>query len=282
MVQFNPAITIFSHEQSFSNPTSIRQAEANISPDLAESSFAPVEGIEQSAASQRRTQSGLDGRSATPDAFNQQQQQAEQKQTELEASQTAEIKALQARDREVRAHEQTHAAAGGQFASAPRYEFTRGPNGIRYATGGSVSIDTSPVPNDPEATLRKAQIIRRAALAPTEPSNQDRAVAAQAAQLAAEAQAEIAKLAAEENSSINQSRDSGATEDDAIDNAEIANANSDTDDNSANDALNTINPVDQQTIDAQTEKSDSLKEKLISLGVIEDSQPTGGLLDFIV
>jgi len=54
-----------------------------------------------------------------------------------------------------------------------------------------VSIDASAVPGDPEATLRKAQTVRAAALAPAEPSSQDRAVAAQAAQMAASAQAEI-------------------------------------------------------------------------------------------
>lgn len=99
-------------------------------------------------------------------------------------------------DREVRAHEQAHAAVGGQYAGSPTYSFVRGPDGIGYAVGGEVSIDTSPVPNDPEATLRKAQVIRAAASAPAEPSPQDRRVAAQAASLENEARAELATKSA--------------------------------------------------------------------------------------
>ncbi len=64
--------------------------------------------------------------------------------------------------------------------------------------GGEVSIDSSPVPGDPEATARKAQTIKRAALAPREPSGQDRQVAAQAAQLEAQARQQIQAEKAEE------------------------------------------------------------------------------------
>ncbi len=113
---------------------------------------------------------------------------AQQKQLE----QKAVIAALVARDREVRSHEQAHAAAGGQYAGSPTYSFVRGPDGLNYAVGGEVSIDTSPVSGDPEATLRKAQVIRAAASAPAEPSPQDRRVAAQAASLEADARVELA------------------------------------------------------------------------------------------
>lgn len=106
--------------------------------------------------------------------------------------QKAVIAELVARDREVRSHEQAHAAAGGQYAGSPTYSFVRGPDGLNYAVGGEVSIDTSPVSGDPEATLRKAQVIRAAASAPAEPSPQDRRVAAQAASLEADARAELA------------------------------------------------------------------------------------------
>lgn len=103
-----------------------------------------------------------------------------------------EIKSLSSRDREVRAHEQAHMAAGGQYAGAASYQYERGPNGINYAVAGEVQISTSEEPT-PEATLRKAQVIRRAALAPAEPSPQDRRVAAMAAQMEAAARAEIAR-----------------------------------------------------------------------------------------
>jgi hypothetical protein len=100
------------------------------------------------------------------------------------------IQTLAARDREVRTHEQAHVAAGGQYAGAPVYQFERGPNGLSYAVGGEVPISTG-AEATPEATLRKAQIIRRAALAPAEPSSQDRAVAAMASRLEGSARLEI-------------------------------------------------------------------------------------------
>ena len=100
-----------------------------------------------------------------------------------------EVRELAARDREVRSHEQAHAAVGGKYAGSPVYEFVRGPDGVSYAVGGEVSIDTSPIPGDPEATIAKAQQIRRAANAPAEPSSQDRRVAAEASLMEAEARA---------------------------------------------------------------------------------------------
>ena len=57
---------------------------------------------------------------------------------------------------------------------------------------GEVKIDTSEIPGDPQATLLKAQIIRRAALAPATPSAQDRQVAAQATAMAQQARIELA------------------------------------------------------------------------------------------
>lgn len=103
------------------------------------------------------------------------------------------LKKLKARDAEVRRHEQAHIAAAGQYATGgPTFEYTTGPDGKRYATGGEVSIDVSPE-KDPEATIRKMQVVRRAALAPAEPSNQDRQVAAQASQNETRARQELAK-----------------------------------------------------------------------------------------
>ena len=108
------------------------------------------------------------------------------------------IRELQRRDREVRIHERAHAAAAGNLANGgARLQFTRGPDGRQYATGGEVSIDVAPVPDDPRATLRKAEKIRRAALAPTNPSAQDRAVAARAAAMATEARIELQRSGAE-------------------------------------------------------------------------------------
>lgn len=56
---------------------------------------------------------------------------------------------------------------------------------------GEVSIDTSPG-RTPTETLARAERIQAAALAPADPSPQDRSVAAQAAQMAAQARQELA------------------------------------------------------------------------------------------
>ncbi len=101
------------------------------------------------------------------------------------------IRQLAARDMEVRAHEQAHAAVGGAHAGAPNYQFTEGPNGVRYAVSGHVNIDVSAVPGDPNATLQKMQTVARAALAPAQPSSADRAVAAKANAQAAQARVEL-------------------------------------------------------------------------------------------
>lgn len=98
---------------------------------------------------------------------------------------------LQARDREVRAHEQAHKNVGGQYAGAISYEYQKGPDGKQYAVGGEVPIDASEIPGDPEATIEKMRIVKAAALAPAEPSAQDRKVAALADAQMMKAQAEL-------------------------------------------------------------------------------------------
>jgi hypothetical protein len=112
-------------------------------------------------------------------------------QTKLDVQEEARLRQLQATDVRVRAHERAHlAAAGGVARSGASFSTTRGPDGRLYATGGEVAIDASPVPGDPDATITKAAVVRRAALAPANPSSQDRAVAAKAGAMAAEARAE--------------------------------------------------------------------------------------------
>lgn len=104
------------------------------------------------------------------------------------------VRKLKQRDAEVRRHEQAHkSAAGGNATGAPTFEYQTGPDGKRYAVGGEVSIDTSAVSGDSQATIQKMQQVRRAALAPAQPSGQDRAVAAQAQAAEQKASTELAK-----------------------------------------------------------------------------------------
>ncbi len=90
------------------------------------------------------------------------------------------VEKLRAIDRKVKAHEMAHLAAAGPYARGVSFSYVRGPDGVLYAVAGEVKLDVSKVPNDPDATIRKAEIVERAALAPADPSPQDYAVAAKA------------------------------------------------------------------------------------------------------
>ncbi|MEO9529214.1 MAG: putative metalloprotease CJM1_0395 family protein, partial [Roseibium sp.] len=89
------------------------------------------------------------------------------------------------------------------------YTFQQGPDGKRYAIGGEVQIDTS-TERSPEATIRKMQVVIRAATAPAEPSSQDLKVAQQARSQLSEAQAELRQQKAEELSGDEDAAGSGA------------------------------------------------------------------------
>ena len=123
------------------------------------------------------------------------------------------IDELKARDAEVRQHEQAHmAAAGGLAVSGASYTYQRGPNGVNYAIGGEVQIDTSPG-GTPEETIARAATIQAAALAPAGPSGADRAVAAQAQQMETQARAELAQQQSQEATGDTRQQDqSGASE----------------------------------------------------------------------
>ncbi len=117
---------------------------------------------------------------------------------------------MRTRDREVRRHEQAHLAAAGSYAKGgPTFEYQTGPDGQRYAVGGEVSIDTSPVAGDPKATIIKAQVIQRAAGAPADPSGQDRAVASAAAKMEAQARRELQAQEREESEEGEESQSLG-------------------------------------------------------------------------
>ena len=112
--------------------------------------------------------------------------------TTLYSEEQNQVADLKARDQEVRTHEMAHMMVGGSLVrKGASYQYQTGPDGQRYAVGGEVSIDSSAVSGDPSATIRKMQQVKRAALAPAEPSSQDRAVAAAAAKTEAAARQEL-------------------------------------------------------------------------------------------
>ncbi len=206
------------------------------SPIVLNSSFKPVTELEQAAPTGIRTgfqaqapreeiqnpfnPSSQESGQQTSDSGDSQQVDAraeaqakieEQREKQKLLEDQREIFQLSARDREVRAHEQAHAAIGGQYAGAPQYDFERGPDGVNYAVGGEVSIDVSREPT-PQETISKMQIVRRAALAPAEPSPQDRRVAAQASRTEAEARAELNAQRVEESARDNNEEESNSVE----------------------------------------------------------------------
>jgi hypothetical protein len=110
---------------------------------------------------------------------------------QLTPEQEAEIMELRNRDSEVRAHEAAHAAAAGALGGGASFEYQTGPDGRNYAVGGEVPVEMA-AGHTPEETIRNAAQLRAAALAPAQPSAQDRAVAAEASAMEAAARMEIA------------------------------------------------------------------------------------------
>ncbi len=117
---------------------------------------------------------------------------------ELSSGEAAELRELKQRDAQVRAHENAHLRTLGPYRTGgASFQFETGADGRRYAISGEVPVDVS-AERTPEETIRKAQTVRRAALAPADPSSADRGVAADAAKLEREARAEIAREKQEE------------------------------------------------------------------------------------
>ena len=90
-----------------------------------------------------------------------------------------EIIKLKQTDAHVKAHEAAHKAAGGSFAGAAHYTYVTGPDGKKYAVAGEVPIAIKKG-NTPEETIANMEIVKAAALAPSDPSPQDLKVAATA------------------------------------------------------------------------------------------------------
>jgi hypothetical protein len=128
---------------------------------------------------------------------------------QLTQQEQAEVRELQKRDQEVRAHEAAHRSAAGGLVSGGSYSYKQGPDGRSYAVSGEVSI-RMPSSNSPEERVRQAETVRRAALAPADPSPQDRQVAAQASAMAAQARSEVQ---AEQRQQMTENREKASQSD---------------------------------------------------------------------
>lgn len=65
------------------------------------------------------------------------------------------------------------AAAAGYVRGRIHYEFQTGPDGLKYAIGNHVELDTSAIPNESEKTIQEPQVIRQTLLAGGEASSSD-------------------------------------------------------------------------------------------------------------
>ncbi len=101
-----------------------------------------------------------------------------------------EIQKLKSIEQKVIAHEMAHKIVGGQYAGPMQYKYARGPDNRMYIVGGEVAIDVSEAPT-PEETIKKMMQVQRAALAPADPSPQDKAVAIKAAMQLQKARLEL-------------------------------------------------------------------------------------------
>lgn len=160
------------------------------SPEAKNQTLPPVE--ESARAEKNRNQLKDKTDELATDADRRKQRERDAAPGELTDDELKDVRELAAVDREVRAHEAAHAAVGGNLAGGPSFRFITGPDGQQYAVGGEVPITLSVVPDDPAATLRDAQQVQAAALAPAKPSTQDLHVAAAAAQLIVESQLQLA------------------------------------------------------------------------------------------
>jgi len=107
----------------------------------------------------------------------------------LNAEQKARVAELRAVDRNVRAHEAAHQAAGGAAAGGMSLKYVEGPDGRQYAVSGEVRIDLS-AGNTPDETIARMEAVQSAATAPADPSPQDMRVAAEARAIEDRARAE--------------------------------------------------------------------------------------------
>lgn len=103
---------------------------------------------------------------------------------------SSERKQLEFSQTQIQRHVESHLAVTAQHSSPPNYQHSL-LDGRLYVVSGDVVFDTSAEPNDAQATLEKAQLIRMASMAPTDPTPQDRNASQQAIMMAAQAKSEI-------------------------------------------------------------------------------------------
>ncbi|WP_279128156.1 putative metalloprotease CJM1_0395 family protein [Helicobacter winghamensis] len=153
----------------------------------------------------------------------------------LEPEEMQYVRELESIDRNVRAHEAAHIAAGaGVVTGGASFTYTRGPDGKMYATAGEVPIAMKEG-RTPEETIQNARQIVAAAMAPSDPSPQDYKVAASAAQMESKARSEQAQEKTKEAEEALKQQESKAQETQAQKPQNTQEEQNVTDDSSAQD-----------------------------------------------
>lgn len=101
-----------------------------------------------------------------------------------------ERKRLELSQTHIQRHVESHLAVTTQHSSPPNYHY-RPFDGELFVVSGDIVFETSAEPNNPQATLEKAQLIRMASMAPAGPTLQDRNASLQAIMMAVQAKGEI-------------------------------------------------------------------------------------------
>jgi hypothetical protein len=115
---------------------------------------------------------------------------------EMTLEQANELKRLETKADKVVSHEDAHAMVGGALMlGGPVYQYEVGPDGEVYETAGQSRIDMSPLAGNPQGTISKMQQVKRAAMAPLNPSGADRVVASQADQIENQARKQLKNVA---------------------------------------------------------------------------------------
>jgi hypothetical protein len=274
-----------------------QRAQPETAPELAPENAArpeitPVFGNENSANKAGASEQGADPRSVQEGSASRQDQSNENSErSENESKQQDRIKeqqqqqdlklirSLSQRDHEVQAHEHAHSVVGGQYAGSANYTYQRGPDGVNYAVGGEVSIDVGIIQGNPTATLEKMQLIQRAALAPAEPSSQDRKIAAIAIQQANQARAEIViesrgGSSSGETSAADKSRSSNSVSKDVIQGG--------TQDSLQSSGLASQSVSNSQNFQAVNDRMAKINEIIVAISQNDTLKAAGQLLDAVV
>ncbi|MDI3322784.1 putative metalloprotease CJM1_0395 family protein [Pontibacterium granulatum] len=235
--------------------------------------------LEHSAKPVEKTESGSGD--STPTTASDEKKSTATAGSELTGEELQLVEELEARDREVRQHEQAHANVGGQYTGAPELEYTRGPDGRMYAASGEVSVDTSAIPDDPEATIEKMRTVIAAALAPAEPSTQDRQVAAKAQALMAEALAELANQEPDETGDEGETGGSEAVSEPGMTPASASpQEGGDESENTApSGGFESLSETERDGVKTLDETRLEMERRLVETGVFTKVFPAGSIIE---